>query len=143
MGFLKNIFGTNKVRDKASQLGIVVTEVTRDLPAFDRANHFESLNPGRCTRYALPKKSHSGIIWEMLQRDEGQGAQLPNGYLVKSQNISQKLLDMLRPIAQENSEEYFECEGTANDVAVFWEEWGGAVGAERIHSILLSLQNME
>ncbi len=143
MGFLENILGKKeKVRDKATQLGMSVQEVSRDLPKFNHANDFQNLVPGKCVRYALPRRSDSKAPWEMLQRDKKQGAQLPNGYLVKSNDINQHLLDTLRPIAEQLSQEYFEFEGTEIEVAAFWEEWGGAAGAEKIYKILSSLLDL-
>ena len=139
MGWFSDLF-SNKVRTEAIRLGLTVSEVNRDLPIFDRRNHFQSLSSGRCVRYALSRSS--GSNWELLQRDAKQGAQLPNGYFLKSHSITSSFLDKLRPIAEEFSEEYFEFEGTTTEVAVFWEEWGGKEQASRVHKVLSVMKEL-
>jgi len=140
MGWFNNLF-RNKTRESAQCLGITIREVERQLPVFDKRNRFEELISGPCLRYSLPRISHDSK-WELLQRDKEHGAQLPNGYLLKSDNTDQNFIEKLRPIAEEFSEEFFEFEATALDVAVFWEEWGGPEQTERIHRILRLMQNI-
>jgi hypothetical protein len=36
-------------------------------------------------------------------------------------------------VAEEYSDELFEFEGTASEVAVYWSEWGGAEKVRRLH----------
>jgi hypothetical protein len=42
----------------------------------------------------------------------------------------------LHEIAEEYDEEYFEFEGTAGEVAVYWLEWGGADKVRALHACL-------
>jgi hypothetical protein len=139
MGWFNDLF-RNKARDEALRLGLAVSEVDRELPIFERGGGFELLS-GSCVRYALPRIS-SGSTWELLQRDEGHGANLPNGYLLNSEDITSEFLDRFRPTAEEFSEEYFEFEGSASEVAVFWQEYGGAAQAARLHRALSLLRGI-
>ena len=140
MGWFSDLF-RDKTRESALRLKIGIREVERQLPVFDKVSRFEKLISGRCVRYSLPRISRNSK-WELLQRDKKQGAQLPNGYLLKSSNTDQEFTKKFRPIAEEFPEEYFEFEGTSMEVAVFWAEWGGAQQAERIHRVLLLMQNL-
>lgn len=65
------------------------------------------------------------------------GATFPNGYLLTTgAPLPGALEEQLRKIAEEYSEELFEFEATANDVAVYWEEWGGAERVRSLHAHL-------
>lgn len=134
--------GRKRERDEAAKLGITVTDVERDLPEFSRGNRTCQLVRGSSARYSLPRQgegTRSG--WSLLQRTEHEGAQLPNGYLLQGE-VSDALREFLTRMATKFSEEYFEFEGTATDVAVYWEEWGGASEVRHMHRILKSLAEL-
>ena len=80
--------------------------------------------------------------WVLLMRVPSLGAQLPNGFLVESDNITPALLDALRPIAEKFAEGLYEFEGVPGEVAVFWDEDDGKGELERIYKALVSLQGV-
>jgi hypothetical protein len=45
-------------------------------------------------------------------------------------------------VATDFPEEYFEFEGTLSEVAVFWEEWGGAARVQQLNQVLRSLAEL-
>lgn len=144
MSLFNRLFGggCKTEREEAVQLGIAVSEVERDLPYFTRDAQSCQLGRGSCVRYSLPCSgggTHSA--WALLQRTERDGAQLPNGYLLQGE-VSDALRQVLTKLATEFSEEYFEFEGTTTDVAVYWEEWGGASQVQRIHQVLQTLAGL-
>ena len=142
MNWFADLF-KNKAREAALVRGFAVTEITgRDLPIITGNDQLDSLTPGNCIRYALPRTNRGGPCWSMLQRDKKRGAQLANGYLVTGDDTSGRILDALRPVAEEYAEEYFEFEGTSSEVAVYWEESGGAADVERIYRTLSELQGL-
>lgn len=69
------------------------------------------------------------------------GAQFPNGWLFSStEGGAPEAVDkILRRLSEEWVDEYLEIEATPQAIAAFWEEWGGAKGARRIHELLVSL----
>jgi hypothetical protein len=138
----KKLRADEKCRAAASQFGLAVQALERQGPVYDSRGRLESLEMTPCLRYALPRAAHQGTSWTLLQRDKTLGAQLPNGYLVEAKNITPQLLESLRPVAEEYSEEYFEFEGTQGEVAVFWVENGGKKEVERIYRTLLSLKDV-
>jgi len=134
--------GFKSEREKAVRLGIAVSDVERDLPQFTRNNRSCKLVRGSCVKYSLPR--HGGGVrsaWSLLQRTKRDGAQLQNGYLLQG-DVSDGLRQVLTKLATEFSEEYYEFEGTTTDVAVFWEEYGGADQVQRIHQVLQSLAGL-
>jgi len=139
----RSVRGRRKAeRDEAVRLGIVVRDVERDLPQFARGNRSCQLVRGACVRYSLPRQGQgTRSVWSLLQRTERDGAQLPNGYLLQGE-VSDALRQILTKLATEFSEEYFEFEGTTTDVAVYWEEWGGASEVEHVHQVLQSLAGL-
>ena len=128
------------MREEAARLGITVGDVERDLPYFSRGTGSCQLVRGSCVRYSLPR--HGGhAAWSLLQRTERDGAQLPNDYLLQGE-APDALRQALTKLATEFSEEYFEFEGTTTDVAVYWEEWGGASRVQQIQQVLQSLAGL-
>jgi len=138
MGLLSTLLGSRKrEREEATRLGITALEVTRDLPEFSRNGKTVTLVPDRCVRYSVPRRSREGAIWSLLQRTRAIGATFPNDYLLTTNKpLPGALEEQLRKIAEEHSEELFEFEGTANDVAVYWEEWGGPEQVRSLHAHL-------
>ncbi|HEY8358707.1 MAG TPA: hypothetical protein VIL30_14710 [Ramlibacter sp.] len=102
------------------------------------------LSNGSCVRYALPRTGGlPRFTWSLLQRTKEQGATLPNNYLLASaQALSDELTRRLNLIASEFDEELFEFEGTQNEVAVFWEEWGGEGQVAKLHTRLSELAGL-
>ncbi len=144
MGIFSKLFGggRKKEREEAVRLGISVSIVERDLPQFTRGNQSCQLVRGSCVRYSLPRcRAGARSAWSLLQRTERDGAQFPNGYLLQGE-ASDALRQVLTKLATEFSEEYFEFEGTATDVAIYWEEWGGASQVQRIYQVLQSLAGL-
>lgn len=77
------------------------------------------------------------MTWALVQRTKAMGASMSNDYLlVSSGSLPAALEALLQEVAKEYSEELFEFEGTATDVAVFWEEWGGAEKVRSLHAHL-------
>ena len=138
MGLFSTLLGSAKrEREEAKRLGIMVTEVTRQLPEFSRDGKTVTLGSGRCIRYAISRRSRQGPVWSLLQRTRAMGATFPNDYLLTTSGpMPGALEEQLRKIAEEYSEELFEFEGTANDVAVYWEEWGGPEQVRSLHAHL-------
>ncbi len=132
---------SNTERDAATQFGFHVSEVMRALPEFDRANHFRALREGPCVRYALPRKAAAPEAWQLLQRHTG-AENLPHGYLLEAENASPTLLQSLHTLAEAFSEEYFEFEGNNQEVAVYWEEWGGEKQVKKLYQALTPLQSL-
>lgn len=134
------MFGLGKSeRKEAEKLGLTVVEVDRDLPEFSGDGNVK-LEPDRCMRYSLPRRMLGGPAWSLLQRTEAMGATLPNEYLLTtSEPLSEAPMKHLREIAEEYDEEYFEFEGTAKDVAVYWLEWGGA---EKVRALKAHLERL-
>jgi hypothetical protein len=138
MGVLSSLFGAKaKERDEAKRRGLQVREVTRDLPAFAKNGELVSVDPDQCIRYAMARRARSAPTWSLVQRTPKTGANYPNGYLLKSSApLPGALEEQLRKVAEAFSEEVFEFEGTAEDVAVYWEEWGGAAKVQELHGYL-------
>ena len=126
MGLFSALFSSGKrEREEAARLGMTVQEVTRDLPEFS-GDGTVTLESDRCMRYSIPRRVSFGSTWSLLQRTKAMGATFPNDYLLSSTGpLPERLLEHLREISEEYDEELFEFEGTANDVAVYWLEWGG------------------
>ena len=144
MSLFGKLFGGGRqaMRDEALRLGISVSDIERDMPQFTRGNLSCELVRGSCTRYSLPRHGAGPHPdWLLLQRTEPQGAQLPNGYLLQG-NVPDALRQVLTKLATEIFEEYFEFEGTATDVSVYWEEWGGVDEVQHMHEILQSLAGL-
>ena len=138
MGLLSTLLGSRKSeREEAKRLGITVAGVTRELPTFSRDGKSVTLVSDRCIRYAIPRRSHQGPLWSLVQRTRAMGATFPNDYLLTaSASLPGGLEEQLRKIAEEYSEELFEFEGTAKDVAVYWAEWGGPEKVRSLHAHL-------
>lgn len=138
MGLFSTLFGSRKKeREEAARLGITALEVTRDLPQFSLGNKTVTLEPDRCIRYSIPRRARGGPIWSLVQRTKEVGATFPNGYVLTTSAVLHSALEeQLRKIAEEYAEELFEFEGTANDVAVYWEEWGGPERVRSLHAHL-------
>jgi hypothetical protein len=77
------------------------------------------------------------LRWSLLQRSKELGATLPNEYLLtQTGRLPATFEEELRKVAEEFAEELFEFEGTATDVAVYWEEWGGPTKVRALHEVL-------
>ena len=130
------LFSSKKEREEATRLGLTVAEVERELPEFTDDGGI-TLERDRCVRYSLPRRFKGGPGWSLLQRTVAMGATFPNQYLLESSEpLPDALTKRLREIAEEYDEEYFEFEGTANDIAVYWLEWGGAEKVRALHARL-------
>ncbi len=138
MSLFSLLFGSKaKEREEAARLGLSVREVTRELPRFVENGKLVSLDRSQCVRYAMPRRVRGGPIWSLVQRTPETGANCPNGYLLTaSAPLLSALETQLREIAKAFPEELFEFEGTSDDVAVYWEEWGGAEKVQEIHEYL-------
>jgi hypothetical protein len=138
MGLLSSLFGSGaKEREEATRRGLSVREVTRDLPAFAKNGELVSVDPDKCIRYAMARRERGGPIWSLVQRSPKTGANYPNGYLLTtSAPLPGPLEDQLRKVAEAISEELFEFEGTRDDVAVYWAEWGGPDKVRELHGYL-------
>jgi hypothetical protein len=133
------LFGRKKERAEAERLGLAVTEVARELPEFTGDGGIK-LEPDRCVRYSLPRRFRGGPTWSLLQRTKEAGATLPNDYQLQAKEaLSDALTKQLHEIAETYDEEYFEFEGTASDVGVYWLEWGGADKVRALHAHLEKL----
>ena len=141
MGLFGGLFkGKETLRAEAEGMGMTLTEVERLLPTVG-GSVLDSLEKGTCMRYALRRPQSAGTKWVLLMRVPSMGAQLPNGFLVESDNITPALLDALRPIAEEFGEGFYEFEGVPGEVALFWDEDGLSKGElERIYKALVSIQ---
>ena len=65
---------------------------------------------------------------------------MPNDYLLTADGpLPFGLSTLLHEVAEEHSEELFEFEGTATEVAVFWEEWGGV---EKVRALNVHLDRL-
>jgi hypothetical protein len=129
-------------RKEALRLGITVKDVERDLPEFTRGNRSCRLVRGTCVQYSLPRApQNSPTAWSILQRTIADGAQLPNGYLLRG-DVSEPLRQTLSSLAMEFSEDLYEFEGTSDDVSLFWEEYGGAPHVRHLHGVLKKLATM-
>lgn len=85
-------------------------------------------------RYSLPRRERKGRTWTLVQRTKALGATLPNDYLLTASGaLPGGLEEQLRKVAEDYSEELFEFEGTATEVAVYWSEWGGPDRVRRLH----------
>jgi hypothetical protein len=136
VALLSALFGSRsrKEREEAARLGITVLEVTRDIPLFSQDGTKVIFQPYRCARYSLPRRERKGRTWTLVQRTKPLGATLPNDYLLTtSGTLPAGLEEQLRKVAEECSEELFEFEGNATDVAVYWTEWGGAQKVRTLH----------
>ena len=138
MGLFSILFRSGKKeREEAARLGITAIEVTRPLPHFARDNKTVTVELGRCVRYSIARRARRRPIWSFVQRTKAMGATFPNDYLLtSSEPLPATLEEELRVIAKEYSEELFEFEATANDVAVYWEEWGGPERVRSLHAHL-------
>ena len=114
------MFGSGKQeREEAARLGITVREVSKELPEFSAGGNSVTLETDRCMRYSIPRRAAEGPIWSLLQRTKALGATFPNDFLLTTDKpLPRPLEEELRRIADEYSEELFEFEGTAADVAV-------------------------
>jgi hypothetical protein len=138
MGLLATLLGSRaKERAEAGRLGITVREVTRELPEFAANGRLISVEPDKCVRYSVPRRARGGPTWSLLQRTVETGATYPNDYLLtKSAPLPAALEERLRKIAEAFPEELFEFEGTDEDVAVYWAEWGGPEKVRELHAHL-------
>jgi hypothetical protein len=150
MGFFKRFLGDRSdERTEAERVGMSVEEVVREAPTFQRySDVVEEMTPAECVRYAVPRLSGaSGSTWRLLQRGNTEfrslqrgETELPNGYLLESDGpVSAALLDQLRKTAEEFDEEFWEFEGTREEVAVFWTEYGGVEMVQRLNTLLRQL----
>jgi hypothetical protein len=143
MGFLSwlGADGSGKERHRAQELGIMVADVERELPYFSAPDTLDELSLDACARYAVPRRAPTPrIAWSLLQRTSRHGAKFPNGYLlVADREMPPALTEQLRAIAEQYDEELFEFEGTQDEVAVFWLEWGGNQQVEKLHRSLTAL----
>jgi hypothetical protein len=143
MGLLSALFGfdSKAERKEAQRLGISVSETTRDLPHFSRYGNEITLKPGQCVRYAVSRQAQKPTpMWSLLQRSKELGATLPNEYLLtQTGRLPDAFEEGLRKVAEEFAEELFEFEGTATDVAVYWQEWGGPTKVRALHEVLSRL----
>jgi hypothetical protein len=139
MGLLSALFGSrlSKERHEAARLGITVLEVTRDIPLFSQDGEKVIFQPYRCVRYSLPRRERKARTWTLVQRTKALGATLPNDYLLTTNGpLPAGLEEQLLKTAEEYSEDLFEFEGTATDVAVYWTEWGGPDKVRTLHGHL-------
>ncbi len=123
-----------KERREAERLGIVVREVTRDIPLFSQDGTKMIFRPHRCVRYSLPRRERSGRTWTLVQRTKPLGGMLPNDYLLTASGaLPAGLEEQLRKVAEDYSDELFEFEATSSEVAAYWSEWGGPDKVRRLH----------
>jgi hypothetical protein len=119
--------------------GISRTEVEREGPILVGSGKnltIDEMVKGKCHRYSMPRV-RAGQEWELLQRDEKSGAQLPNGYLVKTSGDLPLILERLKPVAERFDEGVFEAEATKTEVAVYTDDlWRNA---EELRALLQSL----
>jgi len=135
------IYKTKDCRRETKLRGISVLEVKREMPIFGVKQRI-SLERGDCVRYSIKRVSNkSPLKFQFLQRNEKEGAQFPNGYLLITEGgeIPSDLEIQLKKTALEFNEEFFEFEGTSEEVAVFWEEWGGSEEVKRLNKYLQAL----
>ena len=119
---------------------MTVSEIERDVPVFSRDMKTLVLKQGTVARYSIPRPSSSVNNRELLQRLPSHGANMPDSYSLGSSGVLPNALSIeLRKISEEYDGEYFEFEGTSLDVAVYWEEWGGAEKIASLHSQLKRL----
>jgi hypothetical protein len=136
MSLLSALFGERLARERreAARLGISVRELTRDIPLFSRDGERMIFSPYPCVRYSLARRGRKDLTWSLVQRTKPLGANLPNDYLLTASGaLPAGLEEQLRKVAADYSDELFEFEATASDVAVYWSEWGGAEKVRRLH----------
>jgi len=138
MGLLSALFGSGaKEREEATRRGLSVREVTRDLPQFARNGELVSVDPDRCIRYSMTRRARGGPTWSLVQRTPKTGANYPNGYLLTtSAPLPGALEEQLQKVAEAFPEELFEFEGTKDEVAVYWAEWGGPEKVAEVYGYL-------
>jgi hypothetical protein len=136
MRMLSALFGERLGRERreAARLGITVLELTRDIPLFSSDGERMIFSPYRCVRYSLARRGKKDLTWSLVQRTKALGANLPNDYLLTTSGaLPAGLEEQLRKVAGDYSDELFEFEAAASDVAVYWSEWGGAEKVRRLH----------
>jgi hypothetical protein len=136
MGFLARFLGERLYpeRREAERLGIRTLELERDVPLFSRDGKRMICAPYHCVRYSLPRREKRGPAWTLVQRTKWLGANLPNDFMLTASGpLRAGLEEQLRKVAEECSEDLFEFEATANEVVVYWTEWGGAEKVRRLH----------
>lgn len=144
MGIFSRLFGPKaSPTDEAIKRGITVTDVERDIPHFSRNNADVTLEHGTCTRYSIARQGNAPATWTMLQRTDID-ANVPQTYaigyyvLTVSGTLPAGMFDVLQELAAEFPEDFFEFEGTATEVAVFWDEFS-AEEVQRLHDVLQRL----
>jgi hypothetical protein len=121
-------------RREAERLGLHALELEREIPLFSRDGARMIFAPYQCVRYSLPRRDRRGPAWTLVQRTKLLGANLPNDFLLTASGpLRAGLEEQLRKVAEEFSQELFEFEGTASEIAVYWTEWGGPENVRRLH----------
>jgi hypothetical protein len=139
MGFLTRFLGERLYpeRREAERLGVRTLELERDIPLFSRDGERMIFAPYRCVRYSVARRDKSGPTWTLVQRTRALGANMPNDFLLSSSvPLKGGLQEYLLKVAEHCSDELFEFEGTATEVALYWTEWGGSEKVRRLHYYL-------
>jgi len=114
-----------------------VREVSREIPLYYRDGTFHKVKSSTCIKYALPRVGT--VTWKMLQRDAPLNSEYYGYTLIANPPIDEELSPVLRSIAKQYSEEYFEFEAIKNEVSVYWEEWGGD---QKVNEVFQTLKEM-
>lgn len=138
---LRIVFGSGKsaeARAEATRLGLSPTTMTRLVAGQQRHGEWEYLN-ARMTRYTARAvmKDHA-VKWALLIRPHASLEGFPEHYEIEGiESLPQELIDDLRCIANDFADgEFLEIESDGSGLSAYWEEWGGAKGAQRIAGYL-------
>lgn len=95
----------------------------------------------RCIEYLLAVP-HYAFEWELFQRFDKSDRRVIDGWRLDVVGVLPLSLDgALAEVRVQWTEEFLELEGSSRGIAAYWEEWGGAAQAERIHGILMALRD--
>jgi len=130
------------INEQVVQMGIRVDEVERDLPYISSKGRQIMMQPGKCTRYSIPRLgSTAPASWSFLMRTKKDGAQFPQGFLFRADagEPPQEMRELLSTIARDSDQEYLEFEATPSEISAFWDAWGGMKQFTRIHGFMQGL----
>lgn len=137
---IKEAKSARKAREHALTLGLSLPKCTRDVPYwlshdFNKPPEFKKKKEfGYCLKYPSPRRCQ----WSLLQRESEPGSEFPPAWrlVVDKGKINENLKGVLLQIAEEQQNHYLEIVSTADNVCIYWKEWGGKMMADKIHAYL-------
>lgn len=126
-------------REIARAHGIRVEDVERVVALFDRRK--VSFGYEKVVGYSIARLPGSTPPqWSFVMRTKKLGAQYPHGWVFRAESAPPPALDeVLRRIARECHEEFYEFEADESEVHAFWYEGGGAEGVTEMERRLRAL----